>query len=632
MEKYESQYEKVRLHPFFQGVEKEQCLELLNLCKLWKYEKSTIIFHANEQREGLLLLLSGIAEVYVASKETPIHREVLEVVQQGEMIGFSSLADFLGVSKRDQKPEQLVEVRAVENTEALFIPFSVITKRWDDPNLHDYLLTQVSVRLKDIYVSLAEQVKLARNFGVSGEAIVMRVQDIMSSPIISVASNDSIKTVATKMMKHRTSSVLVVDGDELKGIVTERDLVERVIGNERPYTDSANSIMTPGPITINRLDYYYNALSALILHGVKHLPVVEGEMVVGVVSLSDLLRKKNENMMKTIQTIEHAKENTLPQVKQAIYDVLATLINGQVPIFHTLEVITTLYDRLVNRCIHLAIDTLEKQGLYTKSGFCFYQMGSSGRAEQFLLTDQDHFLVFEDGREDGYFTSLTEEIVRLLEVAGYVRCKGNMMASFPIWRGSVTQWQDRLRDWSVQSTNQNLLLAQNFFSYRFVYGSQNLHQLFERKITEQLTRGKIFFYRLTEVEKENHIPTLAHPIRSLFRLDRKQLDMKKEVLFPYHHSLQILSLVNGIVSGTPIDRINKLVDKKVLSVDFAKDIKQAVSELMSIYVKQRWKQYQHKEPTTSVLNFTHLTSREKEDLILSLNTLKELQSLVFSHF
>ena len=94
--------------------------------------------------------------------------------------------------------------------------------------------------------------------------------------------------------------------------------------------------------------------------------------------------------------------------------------------------------------------------------------------------------------------------------------------------------------------------------------------------------------------------------------------MKKEVLFHYHHSLQILSLVIGIVSGTPIDRMNKLVNKKVLSANFAKDIETAVTEIMSIYVKQRWKQYQQKEPTTSVLNFTHLTSREKEDLILSL--------------
>ena len=74
MEKQESLYEKIKFHPFFQGVEKEQTLELLNLCKLKTFEQSTIMFHANEQREGLLLLLSGIAEVYVASKETTSRR------------------------------------------------------------------------------------------------------------------------------------------------------------------------------------------------------------------------------------------------------------------------------------------------------------------------------------------------------------------------------------------------------------------------------------------------------------------------------------------------------------------------------------------------------------------------------
>ena len=170
------------------------------------------------------------------------------------MIGFSSLADFLVVSKKNQKPEHLVEVRAVEKTEVLLIHFSVITKRWDDTNLHDYLLTQVSIRLKDIYVSLVEQVKLAWHIGVSGEAIVAKVQDIMSSPINSVTSKDSIKTVAKKMIQQHTSSVLVVDEEEIRGIITERDLVEHVIGNAKSYTDHAETIMTLDPITISRFD------------------------------------------------------------------------------------------------------------------------------------------------------------------------------------------------------------------------------------------------------------------------------------------------------------------------------------------------------------------------------------------
>jgi CBS domain-containing protein len=624
----EKVYEKIKFHPIFRGVEKEEVMDLLTLCQHRNYEKMNIIFHATKQREGLLLLLSGIAEVYVSSST----EEVLEVVQTGEMIGFSSLADFLGVTPKNQRSDQIVEVRAVEEVEALYIPFSVIAKRWGDQDLHDYLLAQVSVRLKDVYVSLAEQVKLARHFGES-EAIVARVQDLMSSPVISVNPTDTIKEVAEVMMKHRTSSVLVTDQGILKGIITEQDLIERVIANPTVHTnDQAGKIMTEDPIIIQRFAYYYEALSKFILNGVKHLPVVEEQNVVGIITLSNLLRKKNENMVKTIQLIENADEEGLPEIKQVIYVIVDTLLKDKAPILNTIDVITTLYDRLVQRCIKLAISNLEKQGLHTTHSFCFFQMGSSGRKEQVLLTDQDHFLVYEDDGDHDYFANLSKEIVRLLEIAGYERCKGEMMASNAAWRGTISQWQNRISSWTLQSTNQNLLLAQNFFSYRFVYGNGELHEEFEKTVKEQLSRGKIFFYRLTELEKENQIPLLEHPIRAIFRLDRKQVDMKKEVLFPFHHSLQILSLLNGVISGTPIERLERLVDKKVLSSHFAKDIQTAFGELITIYVKQRWLYYQRLEPITSTLHFTHHTSREKEELMLSLKTLRELQNVVFSYF
>ena len=633
----ESIYNAARFHPFFQGIDEAEAYELLTLCQLKHYQKSDIIFHANEQREGLLLLLDGIAEVYVKTWKNQDRQEVLEVVQKGDMIGFSSLADFLGVAKnaKDPKPEQVVEVRATESVTALLIPFLVITKRWDDPNVHDYLLTQVALRLKDIYTSLAEQVKLARQFGES-DPLVMRVQDVMSSSVVAVNPATSIKELAAKMIAHRISSVLVIEDEQLKGIVTERDLLERVISQSRSYEEAAEVIMTKNPYTISRFAYFYDALSILLLNGVKHLPVVDDNKVVGVVSLSDLLRKKNESMMRSIQKIDQADADTLSNVKLAIYDALETLIQDNVPILHTLEVITKLYDRLVSRCIDLALLSLKKEGREVPAPFCFYQMGSSGRAEQFLLTDQDHFIVYEESGShqdnEAYFSRLGEETVRLLEKAGYVRCKGKMMASERNWRGSIGHWQDRLRMWSIQSTNDHLLLAQNFFSYRFVYGDHLLNDKFEAKIKDQLLRSKIFLYRLTQVEKEHQIPSLEQPVRSLFRLERKQVDMKKEILFPYHHSLQILSLLHGIVSGTPIERIEQLMEKQVISEGFAKDIKTAIAEIMKIYVKQKWQQHKRNEPSSSLLHFTHLTTWDKEQLILSLRTLRELQAQVFANF
>ena len=80
------------------------------------------------------------------------------------------------------------------------------------------------------------------------------------------------------------------------------------------------------------------------------------------------------------------------------------------------------------------------------------------------MTDQDHFLVYESNEYASYFAQLGEAIVRFMEKSGYERCKGKMMASEEAWRGSLEVWGDRLREWMIHTTNDNLLLAQNFLS------------------------------------------------------------------------------------------------------------------------------------------------------------------------
>lgn len=609
--------EAVQSHPFFHGVEVGTALSLLKDCQFKQYDKNEILLYKDRQREGLILILEGFVEVYVEN-------EVLEVVQKGEMLGFSSIADFLGFPRRT-KDEVTVESRAASKVKVLYIPFQVMARRWEDPFVRDYLLTQVAVRLRDVYGSLAEQVQLAREFG-ENEVFMLRVQDMMTEKVITIDSHATVIEAAKKMHEHHTSSILVMGDGALKGIITERDIVGRVVAKGMLLTDSVSLIMTKNPITISRFAYYYDALGSIFTHGVKHLPVVEDGEIVGIVTLSDLLRKKNENVMKTIKQIEEADEMGLPTVKRAVYSIVDTLLQENIPIDKTLDIITNLYDRLVVRIVHLAVENLKKKGDDQPTEFAFYQMGSSGRGEQFMLTDQDHFLVYKTG-DEAYFQRLGTEITRLMESAGYARCKGLMMCSEKQWRGSLLDWEDRLRTWSLQSTRENLLLAQNFFSYRFIVGSKDIHEQLENIILAMLDRSKIFLYRLAQAEREHPIPTLDHPIRSLFRLEKKSIDMKKAILFPYHHSLQILALLHGIPSGTPLAKINALEAKGAFSKNFAQDLKEAASQLLTLYVKQRWK-----HEGSSIVQFTRMTTREKEEFLLSIKTIKELQNIVFSRF
>ncbi|MEW8971275.1 MAG: DUF294 nucleotidyltransferase-like domain-containing protein [Mesobacillus sp.] len=621
---YKEIWMAVQFHPLFQGVDERTALSLVEECEALTFGKSEMMLKADTPRQGLLLILQGNAEVFV--KNAAGQEEVLEAIKKGEIVGFSSLAEFLGFTSAD-KMQANVEVRAVDGVQALLIPFSVLAKRWDDQDVHDYLLSQVSIRLKDVYGSLAEQVKMAKGIG-EGETILARVQDLMSDKVASVTPDTSIQEAAQRMVDSKTSSVLVVEDGELKGIITERDIVGRVVSKGISFEGPSRLVMTENPVTISRFAYYYDALSEILLNGIKHLPVVDNGEISGVITLTDLLRKKNDSVMRTIKKIDEADEKNLPEVKAAIYEITETLLRDRVPAIALLDIITKLYDRLIGRAVELSLAALRKKGFEPPVPFAFYLMGSAGRGEQFMLTDQDHFLVYGDTRDHSYFEKLGAEITGWLESAGYARCKGLMMSSEDQWRGTVLQWQDRVRKWMLQSTNENLLLAHNFFSYRFVAGSESVNGEFEAKIAELLDRSKIFLYRMVQAEREQEIPTLDEPIRALFKLGRKSIDIKKEILFPFHHSLQILSIYYGEIPGTPLEKIASLREKGVITEGFTEDLKEAFNHILDLYISHRW----GNKNGSSILSFATMSTRQKDELILSLRTLRELQGMVFARF
>ncbi|WP_078556088.1 DUF294 nucleotidyltransferase-like domain-containing protein [Bacillus alkalicellulosilyticus] len=625
-------FTQIKRHPLFQGVSSLELERLIEKCNLKDYEKSEKVLYSKTPREGLLLILSGMAEVFIQDDKSLNHQEVLEILETGDIIGFSSLADFLG-EPNHHPHSYTVEVRALAPCSCLQIPYSVIEERWHDDSVRDYILRQVAVRLRDIYGSLAEQVKLANQWGES-EAFIRRICDVMNGPVVSVQEQEPIQKVAETMATHSVSSVVVLDEQQhLKGIITEKDLVVRVIAADKRAA-VAEDIMSKNPVTISHNAYYYEAMSTFLMSGIKHLPVVDKQKVIGMVTMADLLRKKNHGTLEIVQTIEESSYETLPNVKFAIYDVLQQLLHDEIPIIHTLEMITKLYDRLLSHSVDLAVKQLEQTGHgRPPAPFCFYAMGSGGRAEQFLLTDQDHFLVYGEGENsESYFARLGQAIVDHLEHAGYKKCDGKMMASEENWRGSIPAWQTRLRNWALRATNDNILLAQNFLSFRLIHGDQRLHDQFVKEVKTQVQQSRIFFYRMAEIERDQPVPMLDHPVRALFRKKRKSIDIKKDALFPFHHSLQMLAAKHHIVEGTPLQKLETLKKENILSESTVDEVKYAYSVVLHTRVTQGWSKYKRNEQSTSEIVFTRLRSREKEELMLALKAIRNLQQHTIAEF
>lgn len=630
----------IQRHPLFSGASEDAFTEFMEDCQVKRYEAGDHILYSKSLREGLILILEGMAEVYVTVRGRSNEAEVLEVVEPGEMVGLSSLADFLGEPKREEY-SHTVEVRAVENVVCLRIPYHIIEKRWEHDHVRDYILRQVSIRLRDIYASLAEQVYLASQWGDS-DPFIERVQDIMTAPPVKVNVDTPLSEVAYRMTSNNASSVIVEENNRLVGIITETDLVKRVIAAGIEKEGTAKDVMTASPLVISKLAYYYEAMANIFVQGVKHLPVTEDDdptKVVGMITLSDLLKKQHRGKFNIIQEIEHVTEETLPTIKDKVYAVLGNLIEDEIPAFHTLKIITEFNDRLIKQCVKMAEEETRKDYGEPPVPYAFYLMGSAGRAEQFMFTDQDHFLVYHDpekqedkDRISMYFRKLGNAIVLWLERAGYKRCDGNMMASEQNWRGSITNWESRLHTWGLRATNENILLSNNFLSFRYLHGDEQLHDDFVKMVAKKFEKSQIFLFRAAEIELSNPIPNLDHPIRALFRLKRTGMDIKKHALFPFHHALQILAAKHEVYGMTPYDMVKKLEKKEVFTAPFADELLFAYETILRIRMTQSWQRYERGETNSSEIKFIHMRSRDKEALMIALKTIRTLQAYMKNAF
>ncbi|MGR3766117.1 DUF294 nucleotidyltransferase-like domain-containing protein [Rossellomorea sp. NS-SX7] len=617
--------EAVLLHPFYKGMERSTALSLLSTCKKVTAGADQTLLKSYENRIGLYLVVEGEVEVIIP-KEMDGKEEVLELISEGGIVGLSSLYSFMEKEEVEEGVYASVEVRAKEDSLLCIVPYSGLKGYWEDPHLKRFLLNETSKRLQDIYYSLSKQV--GASYGLQERSTILkRVRDIMIDHVITVDSGASLQEAAHIMGAYRVSSVVVLENERIAGILTERDIVSRYIAGNIPLTNPVKEGMTKKPIVIGQDTYLYEALAAMLDHSIKHLPVTEKGKLVGIITLYDVMKANHIGALTSTHKLDDLR---FPhdKIKATIESVFHHLWEAQAPVFHVLDFMTGLLDRLYRRVLKEAEEELVEEGMAKPCKFAFYVMGSAGRKEQFMLTDQDHFLVYEkEGKQsEEYFTLFSEKVVNKLEEAGLRRCDGDMMSSKSAWRGSLDQWEERVRRWSVRSSEETLLKAQNFFSFRFVAGEKELNDDFISTLHRQLNHSKILLARMAQVEKTKPVPVLHSSIRSLLGMQRKEFSMKKEILFPFHHALQILNLAHGNLTGSTLDKIAFLAKKGSISPEFADDLTESFQEVMKLYMELK------RSKQGDTVQLSTLSTREKEHLYHSVKTIREFQNMMLAHY
>ena len=453
-------------------------------------------------------------------------------------------------------------------------------------------------------------------------ALATPVSTVMSSSLISVSPDESIKDAAMLMSKHNIASLAITnENGDLLGIFTDKDCRSRIVAQGIDVENKINSAMTPKPISIEKTATVHEATIEMIRHQIKHLPVTDNAKPIAMVTLSDLIRLHRSDPVLIINDIHRAESiEELKTLSQKIPELLLHLIKQDVRADDLGRILTTITGALTRHLIKLAQQDLGKEPV----PFVWLAFGSQGRQDQSAKSDQDNALLLDNAatkQDDQYFKNLAEYVNRGLDACGYVYCPGDIMAQNPEWRLSESDWSKTFHKWISEPSEKALMHTSIFFDMRPIYtseGADNLFDELQNNVCSWAQENTIFLALLT-----TNALGLTPPLGFLKQLvvdtsgeQKDTFDIKKRGVMPITDIARIHALATGIKAVNTRERIQALIERKSLNETDGKNLLDAMEFICHQRLLHQGEQLSRSQDPDNHLNpdeFSPLVTRQLTD-------------------
>jgi CBS domain-containing protein len=398
---------------------------------------------------------------------------------------------------------------------------------------------------------------LAQHSLLSPLSAVMRPNPLTCAPHTPLAE------VVAIMARHGIGSMVAVDAAHRPvGIFTLRDILPRVVLPGRDLQCRFDEVMTPNPVSMPPHAFAHDAALLMARHGFRHVLVVEHDKLVGLVSERDLFSLQRLGPRQVGDTIRHAESlDTLKTCAADIRELAHTLLAQGVGAEQLSQIISTLNDVLTERILQLSLQASPLAGLE----FCWLALGSEGRLEQTLNTDQDNGILFTvpPGQSaEGVRRALlswARHINEALDACGFPLCKGEVMASNPKWCLSLQEWQQTFSQWLDQGDPKALLNAAIFFDFRGLFGHLPLALTLRDWLAEKAARNPRFLHQMAANALRNKPPLGV--VREFITADDNTLDLKMCGVTPFVDGARILGLARGSKQTSTVGRFRDLMQQ-----------------------------------------------------------------------
>jgi CBS domain-containing protein len=447
--------------------------------------------------------------------------------------------------------------------------------------------------------------------------------------LVCVSPAATIATAARTMSQQSVSSLLVAEDGQVSGIVTDRDLRNRVLAQGRDPDEPVATVMTRDPLTLDASRPVLEGIVAMVGRGIHHLPLTRDGRVYGMVTTRDLLTLQTRHpLYLAAQVQKSGSVEALVQVCREIPRLFELVVASGMRAEQVPKLLTTISDAVTRRLLDLAEQRLGPAPV----PYAWLAFGSQARGEQSLRTDQDNGLVHVDAAPpdaERYFAELATFVCDGLDACGYPYCPGQVMATNPAWRQPLAGWLAHFRSWAALPDPEAVLRASIFFDLRPVDGDRTLGAHLASAVAAIGSGpGKGVFLAALAREAARYDVPLGFFRRFVVESrgeHRETLDLKASGLMPLTDLLRVLALQAGIAQPGSQARIRALVEAGRLSSDDADRLSGAHDLLTGLRVRLHAEQVRRGEAPHNHLDPAALGHAERTALKDAFLIIREAQ-------
>ncbi|UTH73394.1 putative nucleotidyltransferase substrate binding domain-containing protein [Chromobacterium sp. IIBBL 290-4] len=452
------------------------------------------------------------------------------------------------------------------------------------------------------------------------------VRDAGCRQPVFVDADASIRDTAAAMKQNRSKSVLVRAGDKL-GIFTTTDFRDIIIDG----VDSGEPVGRHCSYTLLSIDiddFLFNALLLMTQRNLRRLVVTEQGQPKGMLAQVDVLSYFSNHSHLIAQRLERAETlDELADIAGQIDRLVRILTGHGVRPPQLGKLVAALNVRLFARAWGMIAppDLLENS--------CLLVLGSEGRGEQILKTDQDNALLLRDGYRHAKLEQSCLEFSAALARFGYPPCPGGVMISNPPWRLSQSEMRDRIHDWLARPSGEGMMQLAIFVDAEAVCGDASLLRQSQDYLRSRLQDDASFFSRFARAIEQFDTPLGPFSrLKTREHEGREALDLKKGGIFPLTHGLRALALEHDIEDTNSAARAQSLAAKGYLEAALAADIQDALSCLSQLRLDHGLRRLDAGLPADNLLEPETLGTLERDLLKEALAVVKRFKAQLRHHY